>query len=141
MPLVQAPSAAPSKRPYAFDLNTLDFDSPRGWTCEAIWLGRKNGATRISYGEFRFWWQFREADSHDPSLSWKTLRAHCDERYGGTPWFIAGEDSSFWASPAANAPDFDLGAQIEVEECLQAMLTGLPDIPAGFEGWYHLVGS
>ena len=141
MPLNPAPSPAPSKRPYAFDLTTLSWDPTYGWSCEAIWLGRKNGVTRLSYGVVRFWWPFREADCHDAGLDWATLRTHCDERHGGTPWFIAGTDGSFWSSPAAGAPTLPLDEQRQMRSKLLNMLNQLPLVPADFDGWYRLVSA
>lgn len=141
MPLIPASSAAPSKRPYAFKLGTLAQDDHGRWRSEAIWLGRKGGQTRISYGELRFWWQGRELKSNEPSLSFAELAVHCDERYGGDPWYVCNEDGNLWVNPASLTPKPSLTDQVKIAEELTAMLGDLPNVPGGFDGWYQLVSD
>lgn len=139
MPLIPAPSAAPSKRPYAFKLDTFAQDRNGRWSVDAVWLGRKSGQTRISYGAFSFWWQGRGVAHTDSELGFADLAAHCDERYGGDPWYVCNEDGNLWVNPSPQTPSPSLQEQISIVEDLTAMLQGLPDVPDGFTGWYHLV--
>lgn len=126
MPLIKAPSAAPSRRPYAIDPATFD-----GRAVQAIWLGRKNGATTISIGTLRFWWQPGMPD--EPTL--EECIANCDPRYGGdcrARW----DGKHLWVNPSF---PLDPAAQVARAEQLAAALATAPDIPAGFTGWFHLV--
>lgn len=139
MPLIPATSAAPSRRPYALDLTTLRQDPHGRWHVEAIWLGRKQSQTRVSYGQFSFWWQGPGPDCRSPELTFDDLAAHCDERYGGEPWYVCDENGNLWVNPSSRAPSPKLEQQLAIAKNLIEALHVLPAVPENYDGWYHLV--
>lgn len=142
MPLIPAKTLAPSRRPYALVPERLTQDSGSFWRCEAIWLGRKKSVTRLSYGELAFWWQgVAGADPFDANNDLDTLKRYADERYGGTPWYVLGEDGSWWVNPAQGTPKPDLDRQQSVKIRLESLMVSISqnDLPDDYDGWYHLV--
>lgn len=132
MPLIRTSSAAPSRRPYAIDRDSFrkveDQAYPR-FEIDAIWLGRKNGATTISMGTLGLWWHNRPAN---PSLD--ECIAKCDSRYGGDP-FAVWNGTHLWVDPRRPMTLRDQGSWAQL---LDEILSQVPVVPTGWDGWYLL---
>lgn len=130
MPLVQQNRWAPSQRPYAIDRNTARIDRG-GWTVNALWVGRKRGATTITTGTLHL---FTAAlTTPNPAATLDDALATADMRYGGD-WAHQWDGQRLLVNPN----DHLTPAQVaEFYDWLDARLAALPAVPVGYEGWYY----
>lgn len=131
MPLIHTNSAAPSARPYALNPDTFQLGGA-SHTIEAIWLGRKNGRTRVSLGKLRLF--AKAADGPRP----RTLEDYydvADSRYGGEPRHIW-DGTSLWTDPSV---PWDPNYHRKIVDKLDDVLNWLPEVPSGYVGWMRLV--
>lgn len=129
MPLIHTKSAAPSARPYALNPETFRLGGA-SHTIEALWLGRKDGKTRVSLGTLRLY----ALGNQRP----KTLEDYfdvADPRYGGDPLYIW-NGSSLWTDPSVPwSPSY----HDKIVSKLDDVLNWLPEVPEGYIGWMRLV--
>ena len=129
-----------SKRPYAADLNSFSsewyditwggeppLDAPKGaWrnTINAVWFRRRRGVTVACIG---YLWNSRREQT---SSALEMLRDHTDGRYGGTT-------QGRWDSEGYWGDGVTLAEQDRHLAILRPMLAAYPEIPQGFDGWWH----
>lgn len=132
MPLNRTDSAAPSRRPYALNPDTFELRDI-GASVEAVWLGRKDGRTRISRGTLRL---YPEKRGQRPS-SLSDFLSCADSRYGGKAEVIW-DGEHLWTDPVLR---LDPDAQKQAITELDRMLDELPDVPPDYDGWFRLEGT
>lgn len=120
-----------SKKPYAVDLTSLRGTiKPRqnGGTCydgriNAVWFRRRKGVTVACIGTL---WDLQDQQPADAAAF---LRAYTDGRYGGDcdgRW----DGQSYWGNVT-------LAEQERHLAILRPMLANYPEIPDGYDGWWH----
>lgn len=128
---------APSSNPYAFRLSDWERSylgrdgSLFSVTVPAIWLGRKNGVTTVTYGTYRFYADARLSLSESDTID--DLAAKADTRYGGD-WEGKLIGDVFLLEPTHPVP---LEDQPRVVEFLRGILADPENLPAGWAGWYR----
>lgn len=139
MAITEMPRFAPSRKPYAFNWSTYEVteipvergDAPplivRRVAVEAIWFGRKDGATYVSWGDVGLGARFPDPDD----LSVEAFKTHFDPRYGGNV-------TARWNGSNLWAPGMHVADVVATSEMLDEYLRGAPDVPEGFDGWYSL---
>lgn len=126
MGLIQREKFTPSARPYAF----RPSDDEPFPTMDAIWFGRKRGATIVTLGRYRFGDYRLGAVLPD---TFEAAVAVTDTQYGGE-WFWQWNGDSLLQNPK-----FLLDPQeaARTAEYLDAVLQAAPAVPAGFIGWFY----
>lgn len=120
-----------SRRPYAVDLTSLrgsmeprhDGGSYYRGRIDAVWFRRRGGVTVACIGTL---W---DSQDEKPAVAVAFLKAHADGRYGGHcdgRW----DGSSYWGNGTLDEQNRHLAV-------LQPMLTGYPEIPVGYDGWWR----
>lgn len=134
MPLTQMPYPHPSKRPYAIDPATFRTDMPGlRKVVDAIWLGRKNGATTVSEGVLSLWWSHRDGRSNGTETLAEAVD-NVDPRYGGDA-MVRWDGTHLWVNPRQPLTPTE---QSVVIARLDSILQTLPNLPSGYDGWYRL---
>lgn len=124
-----------SKTLYALDRSTFEVirrpSSQEGhpgamsMTVEAIWTASKKGKIQVCYG------QLHNFVTNDKPDTYEYFLEDIASNYGGTP-FCRWDGEYMWA------PNTPLRTMIEWSDDLDPVLNNLPEVPAGFEGWYAL---
>lgn len=119
--LVLMDKFAPSQTPYAFIPKS--FRSELGYlsVVTAIWAGRKNGRTTVSYGELTN----RKVDSFDE------FTEKIDMRYGGA--YEAKWDGETLITESAVTTFHHR----ELVGMLDGYLKTFPNVPGEYVGWYY----
>lgn len=119
--MIRRVAYAPSKKPYALNLGSFRVGGDGFARLDALWVGRKDRRTYVSLGELR--------DYGVASL--EEFLATFDPRYGG-------DCRARWNGINLWAPGLPALEYAQTVAQLDAALTLLPDVPAGFDGWYSL---
>lgn len=134
-PMIRTDQFLISQRPFAVRLSSLTAEVTQyddriylnGWV-EAVWFRRVSGVIRACVGNLGLMRHLLPAavDVKDPHA---VLTADLDGRYGGDchgRW----DGERYWG---AQEPDV-AAAHLEL---LRPMLTNFPEIPEGYDGWWH----
>lgn len=107
---------------YAVDLASFTLNERRRGSMDAVWYRRKNGVTYANTGRL---WGYGDATTAEGFLDEIGTRV-----YGPMTHARYGPDG-LW-TPGAVSP-----AEMDGYVCLLSpMLTDIPSVPAGFDGWW-----
>jgi hypothetical protein len=135
MPIVPASSFAPSKKPYAIDLNSFQatnksYARSDGTTypyttasIDAVWVGRKNGLTYVTSGHL--------STGGSGCATLREFLDNFDPRYGG-------QAEARWDGTSMWAPEMAWVDTVAEQARLDIILKNLDAVPPGFDGWYQL---
>ncbi len=119
-----------SRPAYAFDPSTWHSNEHGQWFVDAVWFKRKHGVLVATMGVYHpFVQPFRDQPTDGRYESW--IGAANDNRYGG-------DHVASWDGDALLCSDPRITPEASAARIafLDVMLTGFPNVPPGFDGWY-----